>query len=82
MKIYVGIDGSLEREFDRMVNNVTVTLKKQHQDGSVTTKQVAVNKKVYLDSLGNLYMTYLNHKDVNLLEWMKYDYLIYTIIIF
>jgi hypothetical protein len=74
MKVFVGIDGSLEREFDRMVNNVTVTLKKQHQDGSVTTKQVAVNKKIYLDSLGNLYMTYLNHKDINLLDWMKYDY--------
>jgi hypothetical protein len=74
MKVYVGIDGSLEREFDRMVNNVTVTLKKEHQDGSVTTKQVMVNKKIYLDSLGNLSMCYLNHGDTHLLEWLKYDY--------
>jgi len=57
-----------------MVNNVTVTLKKSHQDGTVTTKQVMVNRKVFLDSLGHLNMTYLNHKDLNLLEWMKYDY--------
>jgi hypothetical protein len=74
MKVFVGIDGSLEREFDRMVNNVSVTLKKEHRDGSVTTRQVMVNRKIFLDSLGNLYMTYLNHKDLNLLEWMKYDY--------
>ena len=77
MRIFVGIDGSLEREFDRMINNVTVTLKKDHDDGSQTTKQVIVNRKVYLDSLGNLSMTYLNHKDTNLLKWMNYDYRTY-----
>ena len=74
MRIFVGVDGSLEREFDQMVNNVTVTLRKIHGDGFVTTKQVMVNHNVFLDSLGGLSMTYLNHKDTDLVKWMKYDY--------
>jgi hypothetical protein len=75
MNVFVGIDGTLQREFGRMVNNVTVTLKKEHQNGSVTTRQLLVNDRIFKDSLNNLFMTYLNHQDNNLLEWMKYDYM-------
>jgi hypothetical protein len=73
-EVYVGIDGNLAGEFDRMVNNVTVTLKKQHENGTQTTKQLLVNKKVFYDSLGNLILRYLNHKDMDRLNWLNYQY--------
>jgi len=71
--VYVGVDGSLQKEFDKMVNNVTVTMKKKHQDGSETLKELSVNKKT-LDSDSRFIVSYLNHDDVDLDEWRKYTY--------
>ncbi len=73
-KIFVGIDGNVEREFNKMINSVTVTLQKKHQNEDVTLKEVLLNKNTYKDNDGKVSMTYLNHDDDNRMEWLKYDY--------
>lgn len=72
--VHVGVDGSLEREFDRMVNSVTVRLTKAHENGQTTSKELLVNREIFLDSLGQLSMIYLNQGDSDRQNWMKYDY--------
>ncbi|WEK35046.1 MAG: hypothetical protein P0Y53_21365 [Candidatus Pseudobacter hemicellulosilyticus] len=42
--ILVGVDGDLEKEFDQMLNSVTVILNKEHGNGEVTTQTALVNK--------------------------------------
>jgi hypothetical protein len=42
--IVVGIDGDLEKEFDRIINSVTVILNKDHLDGSRTEQLLLINK--------------------------------------
>lgn len=72
--VLVGVDGSLEREFDRLVNNVTVVLRKKHNNGQLTTKEILINKKTFRDSVGRFKMIYLNRGDTNLVDWLNYDY--------
>lgn len=71
--VYVGIDGSLQSEFNQLVNNVTVTLKKDHSDGSETLEQLSVNKKT-LEADSRFILSYLNNEDEDLEAWQKYKY--------
>jgi hypothetical protein len=76
-EVLVGIDGDVEKEFVKMVNSVTVILNKQHQDGKETLQSVIITKKTQ-DSLRiakrPLAMVYGYQKDVDRLEWLKYNY--------
>jgi len=72
--VHVGVDGKLLTEFDKMVNSVTVTLKKEHQNGDVTMKELVVNRKTYLDSTGQFQLYYGNHKDLENNKWLMYQY--------
>ncbi|MFZ2899982.1 MAG: hypothetical protein WA004_15250 [Saprospiraceae bacterium] len=72
--IHVGVDGSLEREFGRMVNNVTVKIRKKHANGEETLKEVLVNRDVFLDSAGQIKVEYLNRRDLDLDKWLEYEY--------
>ncbi|HOY06325.1 MAG TPA: hypothetical protein PLO67_13035 [Saprospiraceae bacterium] len=73
-EVYVGVDGSLEKEFNRMVNNVTVRLRKKHADGAITMKEVLINRSVFTDSTGRFRMVYLNRGDTDMIKWLDYDY--------
>ena len=44
--IAVGVDGDLLPEFARLINNVTVKLRKNHQNGTVTVREVNINPQV------------------------------------
>ncbi len=72
--VYVGVDGNIEKEFDKMLNSVTVKLNKEHQDGTTTMKEVLLTKDSYKDSNGKIAMKYLNHGDENQSEWLNYQY--------
>jgi len=74
--VYVGVDGSLQNEFNRLVNNVTVTLKKEHNDGSETLEELSVNKRT-LAADSRFILSYLNNKDTDLDKWRKYKYQTY-----
>lgn len=72
--VHVGVDGNLEKEFDRLLNSVTVKLRKNHQNGNQTTKEVLLTKNTYAETQGKISMKYLNHEDVEREKWLDYDY--------
>ncbi|WP_143569713.1 hypothetical protein [Tenacibaculum agarivorans] len=72
--VYVGVDGTIEKEFDKMLNSVTVKLNKKHEAGDATLKEVLLTKNTYKDSNGKIAMSYLNHGDTNQDEWLNYEY--------
>jgi len=73
-EIYIGLDGDVKKEFGKMINSVTVKIKKQHQDGAETIKEVFLAKDTYLKKDGKIGITYLNHKDTNVEKWLEYQY--------
>lgn len=72
--VYVGVDGNIEKEFDKMLNSVTVKLNKAHQNGDNTLKEVLLTKDTYKASNGKIAMKYLNHEDADKSEWLNYKY--------
>ncbi len=72
--VHIGVDGSLEKEFKKMVNNVTVKVRKQHNDGTETLKEVLVNEDIFQDSLGRFKVIYLNRGDTSMTDWLFYEY--------
>ena len=71
-QIFVGIDGSIIPEFEKMINNVTITLRKKHQNGSSTFKEVII-KKGTLESNKELMMTYNSVGDLDREKWLQYE---------
>ncbi|MBX2876364.1 MAG: hypothetical protein KTR30_29870 [Saprospiraceae bacterium] len=72
-EVYIGLDGQLNTAFKHMVNNVTVVLKKEHEDGTETLAQQLVRQ----DSLGAvqpLKFVYGNRKDTDRSQWLHYQY--------
>ena len=72
--VYVGIDGNVEKEFKKMINSVTVRIKKEHQDGTETLKEILLTKDSFKRNDGIISMTYLNHKDSLRTKWLEYEY--------
>ena len=72
-QIFVGVDGSIIPEFEKMINNVTITLRKKHQNGSSTFKEVTI-KSGTLESNKDLMMTYNSVGDVDREKWLQYEY--------
>jgi hypothetical protein len=73
-EVFVGVDGSLEREFDRMVEGVTLWLRKKHANGEVTLKDIFINGDKFQETNGKLSMNYLNHGDDDIMDWLEYEY--------
>ncbi len=71
--IYVGVDGALLPEFDKMINNITVTLRKNHQNGSTTLREVNIVKNSVAEARA-IAMSYGSVGDTNRLAWLSYDY--------
>lgn len=72
--VYVGIDGNVAKEFDKMINSVTIKIRKQHQDGTETLKEILLTKDSYKRNDGIIAMRYLNHKDSLRTKWLEYEY--------
>lgn len=73
-EVYVGIDGDLEKEFESMLNSVTVTLRKKHRSGAETLADILIKKESFKNFDGRFSMRYLNQKDTVRTEWLTYDY--------
>lgn len=73
-EVHVAVDGSLEPEFTKFINNVTVTLRKKHQGGDETVKELYVDRNTLTKSEGQLILTYGSVRDTNRLKWLDYDY--------
>lgn len=73
-EIYVGIDGDLEKEFESMLNSVTVTLRKKHLNGAETLADILIKKESFKNYEGKLSMRYLNQGDTIRTDWLNYEY--------
>ena len=72
-KVSIGVDGELVPEFEKLINNVTVTLKKDHDDGKETIGQVSL-KKGQLPANLQKELSYGAIGDTNRLNWLSYKY--------
>jgi hypothetical protein len=72
--VHVGVDGTLLNEMGKMINNVTVTLKKQHQGGEQTVREIIVTPETMKDSVLTLKMVYGSKDDADRLQWLNYTY--------
>jgi hypothetical protein len=73
-EVHVGIDGSLEAEFDKFINSVTVKLLKQHQNGEQTIQELFIDRNTLKDKMGSLKMVYGSVNDTDRLKWLEYEY--------
>ncbi|MBI5371976.1 MAG: hypothetical protein HZA79_08115 [Sphingobacteriales bacterium] len=71
--IYIGVDGALLPEFDKMINSITVTMKKDHGNGSATLKEVNIVKSTITENR-QLTMNYGSVSDTDRLAWLNYDF--------
>jgi hypothetical protein len=71
--IYVGVDGALIPEFDKLINSITVTLRKVHQDGTVSLKEVNIVRATLTESKP-ISMNYGSVSDSDRLAWLNYDF--------
>jgi hypothetical protein len=72
-EVRVNVDGGLAGEFERFVNAVTVTLRKQHQGGETTVQEVVIDR-AHLAKAGDLRMVYGWNGDEDRLAWLQYEY--------
>jgi hypothetical protein len=73
-EVFVGIDGDLEKEFESMLNSVTITLRKQHLNGTETLADILIKKESFKDYEGKLSMRYLNQGDTITTDWLNFEY--------
>ena len=69
----ISIDGEIERDFAKMINNITIFVKKTHQDSTVTLKEMTINKS-FMKNANTPTISYLNHSDINQEAWLEYEY--------
>jgi hypothetical protein len=72
-EIRVGIDGALLADFDRYVNNVTVTLRKVHGSGEQTLRETVLDRSAVENSAGDIRLIYGWNGDSDRLAWLRYE---------
>jgi hypothetical protein len=75
-EVLVNLDGSIRDEFENMISSVGITLRKKHQNGEETVKEIFVNKELLKEYSGKSKLIYLNKEDINRTEWLNYDFLV------
>lgn len=71
--ILVGIDGSLDREFGNMFNNVGIKFKKIHEHGQPDIQEVSISPHTYRQQ-DDLVFTYGGVGDTDREKWLNYNY--------
>ena len=72
-EVHVGVDGALLPEFDSFINNVTVTLRKVHEDGEQTLRELVLDRAAIEKSAGDLRLVYGWSGDRDRLAWLGYE---------
>jgi hypothetical protein len=72
-QITVGLDGELERDFNNLLKNVSVVIKKVHQDSTETISEVIINEDSFKASKMPT-ITYLGQNDPDRMAWLAYEY--------
>lgn len=74
-EIFIGVDGDLEKEFQKMLNSVTVNIRKKHQSGQVSADSKLINKDLFKAGFKPISMAYGWDADSNRTQWMEYEYM-------
>ncbi len=72
-EIFVSVDGTLLPEFDKLINNITIILRKTHENGDVTLKEQNITKKNLNDNSVKP-LIYGSISDKNRTNWLNYEY--------
>jgi hypothetical protein len=72
--VHVALDGGLLPEFDRLVDSVTVTLRKLHEAGGETVRELVLNRDSFDSPSQELRMVYGWNQDRDRLAWLEYDF--------
>jgi hypothetical protein len=73
-EIHIGIDGALLPEFERFINGVTLTLRKVHQNGQETLRELVLDRQKVASTPGGFLLVYGWNGDDNRQAWLRYDY--------
>ena len=73
-EVHVGVDAALIPDFDRYVNTVTVTLRKDHQGGEQTLREVVLDRAAVKKGVDDLRMIYGWNGDSDRMAWLDYAY--------
>lgn len=72
-EIHVGLDGALIPEFERYINGVTVTLRKQHQNGQHTIRELVLDRQT-AQTGQPLVLVYGWNGDDDRAAWLGYEF--------
>ena len=73
-EVQIGLDGALLPEFERYINGVTLTLRKQHENGQQTLRELVLDRQTVAKGLTGLRMVYGWNGDDDREAWLQYDY--------
>jgi hypothetical protein len=73
-EIRVAIDGAIVPEFERMVNGVTVTLRKRHESGAQTLQEVVLDRTTFDQGKRTYQLIYGWDGDADRDRWLQYEY--------
>ena len=74
-EILVNLDGDIKNEFKDMISSVSVTMKKKHQNGEETVRELFVSNDHLKDYVSSK-LIYLYKEDKDRTQWLNYDYVI------
>jgi hypothetical protein len=76
--VHVAVDGALLPEFDRLINSVTVTLRKRHAQGAETVRELVIDRELFRRDDGpsaeDLTLVYGWNQDSDRLRWLEYEH--------
>jgi hypothetical protein len=73
-EIHVAVDGAVLPEFERSIDGVAVTLRKRHQNGQETLRELVLDRQTATKGLTGLRMVYGWNGDDDRAAWLQYDY--------
>jgi hypothetical protein len=72
-EVHVAVDGGLVKELGSAINSATLTLRKQHADGTQTVRELLIDRKTLEEKAGDLRLVYGWQQDTDRVEWLAYD---------
>lgn len=73
-EVHLSVDAALVPDFDRYVNTVTVTLKKDHANGEQTLREVVLDRAAVKKGVEDLRMIYGWNQDQDRIAWLDYQF--------
>jgi len=73
-QVRVSIAGQNAADFERWVNNVVVQLRKKHQNGTETLREIIVDQSKFSEVFNNYTMVYGNLGSTRERNWANYEY--------